>query len=156
MNLQGSADRFNHDAHCGNFLGNGDGHPETNNMKTPAIALAGWQHFIGGLPITIIAVWLEYNLWPGMIDTISLAAIFSTILILIYPIIFCWITWFHIVAAMPVPVAAISIMLVPVIGVFSGHIILHEPAGLHEITGLLLICSALALVLLPSFRHRHK
>jgi drug/metabolite transporter (DMT)-like permease len=124
--------------------------------EMPAIALAGWQLFIGGLPITIIALWLEYNLWPEMVNNISLAAIFSTILVLIYPIIFCWIAWFHIVAAVPVPVSAISIMLVPVIGVFSGHIILQEPVGFHEITGLLLVCSALALVLLPSLRHRHK
>jgi drug/metabolite transporter (DMT)-like permease len=124
--------------------------------EMPAIALAGWQLLIGGLPITIIAVWLEYNLWPEMINSISLAAIFSTILILIYPIIFCWIAWFHILAAVPVPVSAISIMLVPVIGVFSGRIILHEPVGLHEITGLLLVCSALALVLLPSFQPRQK
>ena len=124
--------------------------------EMPAIALAGWQLLIGGLPITIIAVWLEYNLWPEMINSISLATIFSTILILIYPIIFCWIAWFHIVAAVPVPVSAISIMLVPVISVFSGHIILHEPVGLHEITGLLLVCSALALVSLPSFQPRQK
>ena len=124
--------------------------------EMPAVALAGWQLLLGGLPITIIAIFSEYALWPEVIDTISLAAVLSTILILVYPIIFCWIAWFHIVSEVRVPISAISIMLVPVIGVFSGHIILQEPVGLHEITGLLLVCSALALVLLPSFRHRHK
>jgi drug/metabolite transporter (DMT)-like permease len=43
-------------------------------------------------------------------------------------------------------------MLVPVIGVYSGHIILQEPIGLREILGLLLVCSSLALVLLPFFK----
>ena len=117
--------------------------------EMPAVALAGWQLLLGGLPITIIAIFLEYTLWPEVINYISLSAILSTILILIYPIIFCWIAWFHIVAEVPVSVSAISIMLVPVIGVFSGHIILQEPVGFYEIIGLLLVCSALALVLLP-------
>ena len=124
--------------------------------EMPAVALAGWQLLLGGLPITIIAIFSEYALWPEVINTISLAAVLSTILILVYPIIFCWIAWFHIVSEVPVPVSAISIMLVPVIGVFSGHIILQEPVGWHEIMGLLLVCSALALVLLPSFWSKHK
>ena len=120
--------------------------------QIPAATLAGWQLLLGGLPITIIAIFLEHDLWLGVINTISLAAIFSTILILIYPIIFCWIAWFRIVNEVPVSISAVSIMLVPVFGVYSGHVILKEPVGLRDIGGLLLVCSALALVLLPSFK----
>jgi len=46
----------------------------------------------------------------------------------------------------------VSIMLVPVIGVYSGNLILDEPISWHEVGGLLLVCSALALVLLPSYK----
>ena len=120
--------------------------------KMPAVALAGWQLLLGGLPITIIAIFVEHELWPTLISTVSVAAIFSTILVLVYPIIFCWFAWFRIVSEVPVSVSAVSIMLVPVIGVYSGHIILQEPIGLREILGLLLVCSSLALVLLPSFK----
>jgi drug/metabolite transporter (DMT)-like permease len=120
--------------------------------QMPASTLAGWQLLLGGLPITIIAILFEHDLWPAVICTISLAAIISTLLILIYPIIFCWIAWFRIVSEVPVSVSAISIMLVPVIGVYSSHLILQEPVGLREIGGLLLVCSALVLVLLPPFQ----
>jgi len=52
----------------------------------------------------------------------------------------------------PVSVSTVSIMLVPVIGVYSGNLILDEPISWREIGGLLLVCSALALVLLPSIK----
>ena len=118
--------------------------------EMPPIALAGWQLLLGGLPITVIAILLEHNLWAKIIDDVSLEAILATILILAYPIIFCWFAWFKIISEVPVSVSAISIMLVPVIGVFSGHLILREPVGLREVGGLTLVCCALALVLLPS------
>ena len=124
--------------------------------QMPAATLAGWQLLLGGLPITIIAIFLERDLWPAVINTISLEAILSTILILVYPIIFCWIAWFRIISELPVSISAVSIMLVPVIGVYSGHLILQEPVSLREIGGLLLVCSALALVLLPTFQFKRK
>jgi drug/metabolite transporter (DMT)-like permease len=124
--------------------------------QMPAATLAGWQLLLGGLPITIIAIFFERDLWPAVINTISLEAILSTILILVYPIIFCWIAWFRIISELPVSISAVSIMLVPVIGVYSGHLILQEPVSLREIGGLLLVCSALALVLLPTFQFKRK
>jgi drug/metabolite transporter (DMT)-like permease len=112
-----------------------------------ATALAGWQLLIGGLPITIIAIFIEHDQW----QPVSQAAIWSTIFILLYPIIFCWFAWFRIVKEVPVSVSTVSIMLVPILGVYSGNLILDEPISWREIGGLLLVCSALALVLLPSF-----
>ena len=122
------------------------------NWQMSAIALAGWQLLLGGVPITIIAFFLERDQWLAIAQTISPAAIWSTILVLVYPIIFCWFAWFRIVKEVPVSVSTVSIMLVPVIGVYSGNLILDEPISWHEVGGLLLVCSALALVLLPSYK----
>ena len=119
-------------------------------------ALAGWQLLLGGFPITITAVFMKHEFWPTIVSYLSLSSILSTILVLVYPIIFCWVAWFRIVSEVPVSVSTISIMLVPVIGVYSGHIILREPIGLNEILGLLLVCSSLALVLLPNFLYKHR
>ena len=74
----------------------------------PTIALAGWQLLIGGLPITVAAIFLESHLWPNIINTISLDAVLATLLILSYPIIFCWFAWFKIVSEVPVSVSAVS------------------------------------------------
>ena len=118
------------------------------NWNMPATALAGWQLLIGGLPITIGALFLEHDLW----QPVSQQAIWSTLFILVYPIIFCWFAWFRIVKEVPVTVSTVSIMMVPVLGVYSGHLVLGEPISWREISGLLLVCSALALVLLPSIK----
>jgi len=131
------------------FWGIGTAIHKTVKWGMSTIALVGWQLLIGGLPITIIAVFLEAELWPSTIQNISLMAILSTLLILAYPIIFCWFAWFHIVDEVPVSVSTVSIMLVPVIGVFSSHIILEEIIGMKEALALMFVCGALALALLP-------
>ncbi|MBT3991676.1 MAG: DMT family transporter [Rhodospirillaceae bacterium] len=120
--------------------------------QMPAMAVAGWQLLLGGLPLTIIAIIFEHDLWPTVIQTVSLKAVLATIEILVFPILFCWFAWFKIVSEVPVAVSAVSIMLVPIVGVYSGHLILDEAIGWREVSGLLLVCSALALVLLPSFK----
>jgi drug/metabolite transporter (DMT)-like permease len=126
------------------------------NWQMPATALAGWQLLLGGLPITIIAVFFEKNLWSTVVQDISLEAVLSTLLILVYPILFCWFAWFRIISELPVSVSAVSIMLVPVIGVYSGHLILGEPFTWREIFGLIFVCFALALVLLPTFKFKNQ
>ncbi|MGY8999026.1 MAG: DMT family transporter [Rhodospirillales bacterium] len=122
------------------------------NWQMSATALAGWQLLLGGMPITFFAIFLEHDQWPQIIRTISMPAILSTVFVLVYPILFCWFAWFRVVSEVPVSVSAVSIMLVPVIGVFSGHLILGEPVGWREISGLVLVCSSLALVLVPSVK----
>jgi len=132
------------------FWGIGTAIHKTVKWEMPTIALVGWQLLIGGLPITIVAVFLEAELWPSTIQNISLMAILSTLLVLAYPIIFCWFAWFHIVSEVPISVSTVSIMLVPVIGVFSGQIILEEIVGLKEVLALIFVCGALAFALLPA------
>ena len=122
------------------------------NWEMPPIAVASWQLLIGGLPITIIAMILEVQLWAHIFDTLSLKAVFSTIFILAYPIIFCWFAWFRIVSETSVTVSTVAIMLVPVIGVFSSQLLLGEILGIKEIVSLFLVCCSLAFVLLPKYK----
>jgi drug/metabolite transporter (DMT)-like permease len=49
-------------------------------------------------------------------------------------------------------VAAIGTLLVPVVGVYSGHLILDEKVGMAELVALGLILSALTLVLIVPAR----
>ena len=100
---------------------------------------------IGGLPITIIALFVDAGSW----QPVSQAAVWSTIFVLIYPIILCWFAWFTIVDQVPVAVSTISILAVPALGVGSSVLVLQEVVGWREIVSLLLICAAIALVLKP-------
>ena len=114
--------------------------------RISTLSLVGWQLVIGGLPITIIALFLETPNW----QSISSTAIGSTIFILLIPIIMCWFVWFRVIEMLPVSICTLSTLLVPIIGVISSNIILAEEVGWREFASLLLICTALALVLKPT------
>ena len=113
------------------------------------ILIVGLQLVIGGLPITIISLFLEPPNW----QSISSMAIGSTIFILLIPIILCWFAWFKVIEMLPVSICTLSTLLVPIIGVISSNIILGEEIGWRELISLLLICTALALVLAPPRKH---
>ena len=113
--------------------------------RISTLSLVGWQLVIGGLPITIIALFLETPDW----HSISPMAFGSTIFILLIPIIMCWFVWFRVIEMLPVSTCTLSTLLVPIIGVVSSNIILGEAIGWLELISLLLICTALALVLTP-------
>ena len=105
-------------------------------------ALTGWQICLGGVPIVIAA--LAIGPFPGLAaaDGAALAA-------LAYVVVFGMIIgqwgWFVVLARLPVAVASISTLAIPVIGVMSSALLLREPLGLSEISALGLVVAALAL-----------
>ena len=113
--------------------------------RIPTLTNVVWQMLLGGIPITIIAIIMEHDMW----HPVSLDAVLATLFVLVYPIVFCWFAWFHIIDKVPVSVSSVSILGAPILGVFSGHIVLGEPVGWREISALILVCVSLALVLLP-------
>lgn len=114
--------------------------------EMPAATLAGWQLLIGGIPVSIVALITEVP----YLQPVSAAAAWSTVFVLIYPIIFCWFAWFAIIRQVSVTVSTVSIMLVPILGVIFGNLVLDEPIGWREVVSLALVCSALGLVLMPA------
>lgn len=128
------------------FWGAGTVVHKRTQWSIPPTSLAGWQLLIGGLPITIVALFIDLpNLEP-----VSALATWSMIYILVVAIILCWVAWFNIVHAVSVTVASVSTLLIPVIGVISGAVVLGEPVGEREVAALILVCGALALVLTPA------
>ncbi len=110
----------------------------------PTVALAGWQLLIGALPMVAMVPILEGVHWPQISPLAWAATAYTTFVALV----FCYFAWFQIVRLMPVNVASISSLLVPVVGVCFGAILLDEPFGWREVLALLLIGSALTLVLI--------
>ncbi len=108
-----------------------------------SVAMAGWQILIGSLPMIAIMPIVEGVHWPQASTLAWMAAAYTTFVALV----FSYFAWFTIVRLMPVNVASISSLLVPVVGVCAGAILLDEPFGWREVLSLLLIGSALTLVL---------
>ena len=61
----------------------------------------------------------------------------------------CHIIWFRLARKLPPIASSLSIMLIPVLGVFSGAWALNETIGVYDISALALILIAMAVVLLP-------
>ena len=58
------------------------------------------------------------------------------------------VTWFSIVGLLPANIAGLSSVMVPVVAMFSGALVLHEPLGPIQWAAMLCCASGLALALL--------
>ena len=111
----------------------------------PVVTNVGWQLVIGAIPITIGALILEP--FPDL-TKLSQQAVFAVTYVYMFPMLFCQWAYFKIVGIFPATVAPISTLMIPVLGVFSSAAILDEPVGVQEFAAMVLICMALAFVLL--------
>lgn len=115
-------------------------------------ALTGWQTTLGGLPI--IAAAILVGPFPALehADGAGLAALAYVVLM---GMVFSQWAWFSVLGRLPVAVASIGSLAVPIVGVFSSALLLHEPVGPNELAALLLVVAAFATVLLRPAAPRH-
>jgi len=113
-------------------------------VDLPATAFTAWQILIGVVPILVLALCAERGSFNG------LALSTWPMLGLSYNIVaytFCYWAWTRIVAVAPVGLASLAIMLTPVVGVFSGMLLLGERPHWQDYAALLLVVASLAIVL---------
>ncbi|HJT08843.1 MAG TPA: DMT family transporter, partial [Stellaceae bacterium] len=115
-------------------------------------ALTGWQTTLGGLPI--IAAAIVIGPFPGLehVDAAGLSALAYVILM---GMVFSQWAWFAVLGRLPVAVASIGSLAVPMVGVLSSALLLHEPVGPAEFAALALVVAAFATVLLHPAPPRH-
>jgi drug/metabolite transporter (DMT)-like permease len=65
---------------------------------------------------------------------------------------FCYWAWYKIVLLAPVGVSSLSVMMIPVVGVFSSVLVLGEVPSWSDYTALILVVGSLATVMLPPRR----
>jgi drug/metabolite transporter (DMT)-like permease len=113
--------------------------------QIPTLSNVAWQLLLSSIPVTLVAAMAEP--FPDLTE-LSLPAMIAIVYLLLFPMSFCQWAYFKTVGLLPASIAAIGTLMVPVVGVYSSHLILDEPVGLAEILALLLVMSGLALVLL--------
>jgi drug/metabolite transporter (DMT)-like permease len=111
----------------------------------PTSELVGWQLLFGGLPVFIGAPLIEALPDPSRMSAAALAAIAYAAVV---PMIFCHYAYYTVVRLFPAALATLGTVAIPVIGVLTGAAVLGEPIGWREITALVMVVAALALVLL--------
>jgi drug/metabolite transporter (DMT)-like permease len=77
---------------------------------------------------------------------LSAAALLGTAYATFVGVIFCHWAWFRIVAMLPAAVAALATLGIPVVGLLTSALVLGEPVGPTELTALVLVVGALAIV----------
>jgi drug/metabolite transporter (DMT)-like permease len=116
----------------------------------PATSYTAWQMVIGAVPIVAIALFVE----DGSFDLFALAPgpLAGVLYNLIVAFIFCHWAWMKIVQGAPAGVSSLATLMVPVVGVFSGALVLGETPRPTDYAAMLLVVGALATVLIPSRR----
>jgi len=115
-------------------------------VKAPVAALVAWMMLLGGVPIYIGALLFEDI---GRLADVSLnSALGATYNVLLA---FAWAHWAWIKLATSVSVTVFSLcmLVIPVVGVFSGILFLGERPGWQEFMALAFVLGSLATVVVP-------
>ena len=117
-------------------------------LIVPAIVLTGWQLLITAVPVTIGALILGDGPWfmPSW-QTIVVVAYIALV-----PMGIGNAAWFAIVGMLPVNVAGLSSIMVPMVAMVAGAIVHGEPLGLSQWAAMLCCGVSLWLVMLKPAR----
>ncbi|MFN0042681.1 MAG: DMT family transporter [Alphaproteobacteria bacterium] len=113
------------------------------SWRISVVTLTTWLVLIGQIPVLAVTLAVEglhmpdasFAAWAGLAYTVAFGFVFG------------YLAWFRIVRAFPAPVAAVSSLMIPCVGVISGAIMLGERPGWRGILALALVMAAIALVL---------
>jgi len=118
-------------------------------VRMPAGAYTAWIMLLGGVPIFAGMLAFED---PGALRGVSPQAWSGVLYNVLVSFAFAHWAWIKIATSVPVSVFAISMLVIPVIGVLSGMAFLGERPSLAEAAALFLVLGALASVIRPQAR----
>jgi drug/metabolite transporter (DMT)-like permease len=110
-------------------------------LGMPPVPAAAWQIGLGCFPVALVGLAIDNTHLDRITELGWLLLFYSTV------IQFCvaYVCWFAALERLPASVAAIGTMAVPVIGVLTAAVALHEPLGLVQIAALVFTLAGVAL-----------
>lgn len=123
----------------------------TTMMKNTPVSISNmtltfWTLVIAMLVFVALAILIEHDRWTMPNFAQWLAILYGGVVTFA----FCYVAWFRVARKLPPVVSGLSVMLVPVVGVFSSSLMLGEPITMFDLSALLLILLAMVAVLVPS------
>jgi drug/metabolite transporter (DMT)-like permease len=111
------------------------------------VALTFWALFIAFVFFVFLTVAFETDqwAWPNFLQW--LAILYGGVITFAIS----YVAWFHVARKLSAVSSGLSIMLVPVFGVTGGALVLGESVAIADISALILILIAMAVVLTPNF-----
>lgn len=117
-------------------------------MPVPVLTMAFWMMLITAVVLSLGAITLEQHLWHAP-DTVALVTILFNGLLVVG---FAQVVWFVLARSLPPVASTLSVMFIPVLGVFSGAWGLGEVLHWQDWTAVGLMVLAIASVLWPAAR----
>jgi drug/metabolite transporter (DMT)-like permease len=114
--------------------------------EMPTLALTFWMLAMTLVTMVIVTVLFERETWRWPLPGEWASIVYNMVL----AIAFCHAAWSHLARTLPPVASSLSVMMIPVLGVFSSMWLLGESPFWQDYVALLLILIAMAVVLLPS------
>ena len=115
-------------------------------MPVPTLAISFWMAFLTTGVMTVLAVLLERDQWHAPSDATWGAIAFNAVLVFG----FAQAAWFYLARSLPPVASTLSVMLIPVLGVFSGAVGLGEVLHWQDWAAVALMMLSIAAVLWPT------
>jgi len=115
-----------------------------SNIQMPTLAITFWMISMTTVVMAAGAIVFECSLWRWP-NTVEWAAIIFNAVIVFG---FAHVVWFQLARTLPPIASSLSIMMIPIVGVFSGAWMLGETPHWQDYAAMLLILAAMSTVLL--------
>jgi drug/metabolite transporter (DMT)-like permease len=121
-------------------------------IEIPTIALTFWMMTLAGTVIAIGSVLFERAAWRMPSGSEWGAILYNAVLVFG----FCQAVWFGLARALPPVASSLSVMMIPVLGIFAGALVLGETPHWQDYAATVLILVAMSTVLLKPRTIGHK
>jgi len=114
-------------------------------MPVPTLAISFWMAFLTTGVMTVLALVFERDQWHAPMPQTWGAIVFNAVLVFG----FAQAAWFYLARSLPPVASTLSVMLIPVLGVFSGAVGLGEVLHWQDWAAVALMMLSIAAVLWP-------
>lgn len=115
-------------------------------MPVPTLAISFWMTVLTTVVMTVLAVVFEQDRWVAPSSTTWGSILFNAVLVFG----FAQTAWFYLARSLPPVASTLSVMLIPVVGVFSGALWLGEVIHWQDWAAVVLMVVSIASVLWPA------
>jgi drug/metabolite transporter (DMT)-like permease len=117
-----------------------------SQIELPTLTLSFWMTVITGLVMSALAIVFERDQWHMPGSAVMLTIAYNAVLIFGY----AHAAWFYLARSLPPVASTLSVMFIPVLGVFSGALWLGEILHWQDWAAVVLMVVAIASVLWPA------
>jgi drug/metabolite transporter (DMT)-like permease len=117
-------------------------------LEAPALAISFWMTVLTAILMAVLAAVFERAQWTLPESTATAAILYNAVLIFG----FAHAAWTYLARGLPPVASTLSVMMIPVLGVFSGAVWLREAVHWQDWAAVLLMMVAIGSVLWPARR----